>query len=105
MRTSSPAEVKVSLAVMPGLKELLGEALKKIGLAVQPGHLHEHVLHLHFLLLDEFSQVDFGWHEDTYDLYITGPKRDGVISIIIQLSTSFSTAMQVYGFPYYESAE
>ena len=102
MRTSSPAEVKVSLAVMPGLKELLGEALKKIGLAVQPGHIHEHVLHLHFLLLDEFSQVDFGWHEDTYDLYITGPKRDGVISIIIQLSTSFSTAMQVYGFPYYE---
>jgi GNAT superfamily N-acetyltransferase len=102
LKTNSPEAVKHAIQNLPGLSELLLTAAEQMGLAVEEHCLHEHVLHLHFLYLDDLGQVDFNWHEDTFDLSIDPAKRDGIISVIVQLSTSFSTALQVYGFPYFE---
>ena len=102
LRTASIADVHKAIKVMPGLAQVLLEATDRIGLKLVQRELDKHILHLHFLYLDGTSQVDFDWHEDTFDLSIPSQKRDGVLSVIVQLSTSFSTAMQVHGFPYFE---
>jgi hypothetical protein len=60
------------------------------------------VKHTHMLLLDSPSQVDFGWHEDTYDLFVQDALRDSMLSIIVPLSATFTTAMQLHGFAYHE---
>ena len=102
IKTASIHQVRHCLACMPGLAQLLMSAAKQMGMKVEVSELHLYVLHIHFLYLDSTSQVDFGWHEDTYDLSISEKKRDGMISVIVQLSTSFSTALQICGFPYFE---
>ena len=60
------------------------------------------VQHEHMLLLDSTSQVDFGWHEDTYDLSVSDTLRNTLLSIIVQLSATFTTAMQLHRFAYHE---
>ena len=62
----------------------------------------ETVLHIHFLLLDKAMQVDFGWHEDTWDVSAKESQRSHMLSFIAQLSATFTTAMQVMGFQYHE---
>ena len=98
-----PADFACLLRCLPGLSVVLLSATRALGLpALSEQELSVMLKHLHFLLLDGSSQVDFGWHEDTYDLAVLPAQKDDVISIIVQLGDAFSTAMQIYLFPYHE---
>lgn len=96
---------RACLNELPGLSDILKAAFAHLGhpcMTVQ--RLTEVCIHIHFLLLDMHSQVDFDWHEDTWDISIQESKRNHMLSIITQLSATFSTAMQVFGFGYHEYA-
>lgn len=98
---SEPYEIRACVERLPGLAEILQAAAHTIGVDLPLKTLTASVRRLHFLLLDATRQVDFCWHEDTSDLTIHEKERDGLLSIIVQLSATFKTAMQVYGFPYH----
>ena len=108
LRTSvanSEAKIEAAIYSLPGLALILQTGLRKIGLKIgnAPRALLQYVRHIHFLLLDGTSQVDFSWHEDTYDVDVSNKEvRDRYISIIVQLSATFTTAVQILNFPYHE---
>ena len=105
LKTSGKAQIRAALMELPGSLGILQSALERLGhggFSVQ--ELMEMVRHIHFLVLDHHAQVDFGWHEDTFDLFVNGDQRRTMLSIIVQLSATFTTAMQLWGFAYHEYA-
>lgn len=103
LKTFSKQTIKAVIERVPGCAGILQAAMARLGhgdLSIE--HLTDKVKHIHMLLLDSTSQVDFGWHEDTYDLLVQNNLRDTMISVIVQLSATFTTAMQVHGFAYHE---
>ena len=103
LKTFSKKSIKDILERLPGCAGILQAAMARLGhgdLSIE--RLTDLVKHAHFLLLDSTSQVDFGWHEDTYDLYVQDDIRDTLLSVIVQLSATFTTAMQMYNFAYHE---
>ena len=100
---SSTKSIHALLHDVPGCAGILIAAMSRLGhgdLSLED--LTQMVKHVHMLLLDSTSQVDFGWHEDTYDLDIHSGVRETMLSIIVQLSATFTTAMQLHGFAYHE---
>jgi len=89
---------------IPGFAELVTSACSTMGLECQSDSIRMCIKHAHFLLLDYTSQVDFCWHEDTHDLSIKDDRRDGLISVIVQLSSTFTTAFQIMGCAMHEYA-
>ena len=103
LKTFSKPSIKAVVEELPGCAGILHAAISHLGHAdVTIQELTEMVKHVHMLKLDSTSQVDFGWHEDTYDLYIQDNLRDTLLSVIVQLSATFTTAMQLHGFAYHE---
>jgi hypothetical protein len=91
------------LAYVPGLASILGQAASVLGLPNDAAALSKMLKHVHFLLLDGTSQVDFNWHEDTFDLSLSNDaEREKLLSVIVQLGDAFTTAMQIYSFRYHE---
>jgi len=103
LKTFSKKSIKAGVEDLPGCAGLLQAAMSRLGFVdVSVPELVDVVKHVHMLLLDSASQVDFGWHEDTYDLYVQDNLRDTLLSVIVQLSATFTTAMQLHGFSYHE---
>jgi hypothetical protein len=103
LKTFSRKSIDDLINQVPGCAGILMAAMARLGhgdLSLE--EVTRMVQHVHMLLLDSTSQVDFGWHEDTYDLYIQDGLRDTMLSIIVQLSATFTTAMQIHGFAYHE---
>ena len=104
LKTYSKQSIKDMIERLPGCTGILQAAMARLGhgdLSIED--LTDMVKHTHMLLLDSTSQVDFGWHEDTYDLFVQdGAVRDSMLSVIVQLSATFTTAMQLHGFAYHE---
>lgn len=103
LKTFSKASIKAVVEELPGCAGILQAAMSRLGHGeISIEQLSDMVKHVHMLLLDSTSQVDFGWHEDTYDLYVHDNMRDTLLSVIVQLSATFTTAMQMHGFAYHE---
>lgn len=103
LKTFSAASIKAVVEELPGSAGILQAAMSRLGHGdLSLAQLSGMVKHVHMLLLDSASQVDFGWHEDTYDLYVQDHMRDTMLSVIVQLSATFTTAMQLHGFAYHE---
>lgn len=103
LKTFSKASIRAVVEELPGCAGILQAAMSRLGHGdISVKELSGMVKHVHLLLLDSTSQVDFGWHEDTYDLYIQDNLRDTLLSVIVQLSATFTTAMQLHGFAYHE---
>jgi hypothetical protein len=103
LKTFSKASIRAVVEELPGCAGILQAAMSRLGHGdLSKEQLSNIVKHVHFLLLDSTSQVDFGWHEDTYDLYVQDNVRDTLLSVIVQLSATFTTAMQLHGFAYHE---
>ena len=103
LKTFSKASIKAVVEELPGCAGILQAAMSRLGhgnMSIE--QLSDMVKHVHMLLLDSTSQVDFGWHEDTYDLFVQDQLRDTLLSVIVQLSATFTTAMQLHGFAYHE---
>jgi hypothetical protein len=103
LKTFSRKSIDDLIHQVPGCAGILMSAMARLGhgdLSLE--EVTRMVQHVHMLLLDSTSQVDFGWHEDTYDLSIQDGVRDTMLSIIVQLSATFTTAMQLHGFAYHE---
>jgi hypothetical protein len=95
--------VHTALMELPGCRDILQSAMERLGHGgITVEQMTNALRHLHILNLDRHAQVDFGWHEDTYDLNVTESQRDTTLSIIVQLSATFTTAMQLWGFAYHE---
>ena len=106
LRTVDLKSIAAALRDLPGLFGILQSAVARLGhpdLSLE--QVIEMVRHVHILLLDHTSQVDFGWHKDTYDLFVQDNLRDTMLSVIVQLSATFTTAMQLHGFAYHEYGE
>ena len=99
VKTSSKADVAACFQGISGLTEVLLAAVQAAGLPLTETCMQSNVQHMHFLLLNSSGQVDFAWHEDTYDLSIPEKDRDNLLSVVVQLSPTFTTAMQVFAFP------
>ena len=103
LKTFSEKSIRVVMEALPGCAGILQSAMTRLGHGNLSGKsLIAMVKHVHMLLLDDTSQVDFDWHEDTYDLSIQDCQRDKMLSIIVQLSATFTTSMQLHGFAYHE---
>jgi hypothetical protein len=103
LRTFSKKSIKAVVEEVPGCAGILQAAMARLGHGdVSVEHLTDMLKHAHMLLLDSTAQVDFGWHEDTYDLSVQDNQRDTLLSVIVQLSATFTTAMQLHGFAYHE---
>jgi len=103
LRTSGRDTIEAAVRTLPGLADILVAGYASIGHGdALLSHMIQSVLHIHFLLLDKANQVDFGWHEDTWDVSAKESQREHMLSFITQLSATFTTAMQVMGFTYHE---
>jgi GNAT superfamily N-acetyltransferase len=103
LKTKGKAQVHTALMELPGCRDILQSAMERLGHGgITVEQMTNALRHLHILNLDRHAQVDFGWHEDTYDLNVTESQRDTTLSIIVQLSATFTTAMQLWGFAYHE---
>lgn len=103
LKTFSKQGIKELVNSLPGCAGILQAAMARLGHGdLSINQLADMVKHSHMLLLDSSSQVDFGWHEDTYDLSVQDETRGTMLSIIVQLSATFSTAVQLHGFAYHE---
>ena len=103
LKTFSKKSIKGLLEGLPGCAGILQAAMARLGHGdLSINELADLVQHAHMLLLDSTSQVDFGWHEDTYDLSVSDTLRNTLLSIIVQLSATFTTAMQLHGCAYHE---
>lgn len=99
-RTNNHAEVLLCLNNLPGLREIAEQALKKLGVHQDEMNqwLYTNLKAMHFLLLDWSRQTTFDWHVDHQDLKLTIADATYMLSVIVQLSPSMCTGMQMYGF-------
>ena len=103
LKTFSRKSIDDVMEKLPGCVGILQSAMAQLGHGnLSDEQLTAMVKHVHMLLLDETSQVDFNWHEDTYDLFVQDYLRDTMLSVIVQLSATFTTAMQLHGFACHE---
>ena len=81
LRTFSKKSIKAVVEEVPGCAGILQAAMARLGHGdVSVKHLTDMLKHAHMLLLDSTAQVDFGWHEDTYDLYVQDNQREASAS-------------------------